>query len=364
MSNLEYYPVLSYINEKLKISIFSKYNNRSYLLFEKMLYEGDVSTFTSEIKLKKSSEYINELLEKYEKKYSIRFSKIIPIIETNTYYTESKKFVSSFKEEHVFSQSDIDKITKKAVSLELENPMYVIGGYMIDSVKIDDIRQDKAINNSGKKITLYGELVIIDSDTFYPIDKIISFSKYTNDNFMVTSYMYKYLDFLENRDVLIEYKSDRTKFSVKNNNTFQNFSIPVGIGHIFQNTYMELSKVYDAKESEKALRFLQDNFSLKIEEFDIYITENITLNRIIEIFTINLDEYLKMFDIQLEKNNIQINNIYCKYSVYNIDEWVNYIKENSELSIAKFKIPKYNNTQKENLITHYCIEQIDKTKSY
>ncbi len=356
------YPSIVYEGEILSVKIISIYDGIPYILKTRKVYDGDITQIQNDEIIKKTIKKIDNTFYYFEDELNLKFSKIYVVIDSIDYYFNKREFGVEFSENREVEKKDLDLILRKAFRKSEEENDYSVVSFITDQIILDDKEIASIVGHAGKKITLKGELVYIDEQTFNVIDNIVNQIKKTFSSYIVSSYSLKKVDSFKNNNAIVEFTTDKIKFLINSRETVQNFTMDLGFGHLFQKLYLNLVKENTATDSEKIVRYLQNNFILNNLKYDIQVTDKLSFNQIIAEFKIIAIEYMKGIFNQIYKKNIKLEKIYIMTENYSDQEWKIFLEENLDFKVEIFNIPRYNTIHKDDLKLLHSIAYFDQIK--
>ncbi len=357
------YGALVYNDEQLYAIAYNVFESQVYLAFRDEIYQGDIKKCKTDDEIIEVAESVNVVFKRIEDELAVRIRTIDLIVDPDTFYFETKSFrTGEFEEEHVLVASDVEKITSRALRYDSANDGYAAANFTANEFFIDDVQKSKPIGESGKNFVFNGELVYIDDATLHPLERIISESKYTKDNVIVSSHLLKYTSKFENKDAIIEFGRSKMKFITKNDDLVQNFAMDFGIGHMYEKVYLELVNTFEPEASEQVVRYLQNNFKLEKIKFDFDIVEGISFNHVVALFRGIASEYVQGILLQVLKQGIEIKRIYSITNDYSNDEWVRFLQSVLELEVKEYKVPAISGNFKSDLKVSNAIVINDKMR--
>lgn len=335
----KYYGALAYNDEELYAIVYNEFEGQQYVVDSKVVYSGDITMLSGMDTVDNIAKRLNDVMGSIEEEIGTRIHRIDLIIEPRQFYYESKSFEVEFEEFHTITVADIEKISDKAVRYDTAKAEYTTANFTPITYSVDGLEKANPIGVNGRKITVTGDLVFIDANTIYPLERIVDDSRYRQLNILVSSHLLKYSRGFKNGDAIIEFGRMKMKFLTKTDNLAQNFNMDFGIGHIYQKTYMQLLEDYSPEDSEKVVRFLQNNFKLTNVKFDFEITAGINYDVANEIFKKIASDYIQGVILQVFKQGIEFKKIYSITNNYANDEWVMFLNSILDLKIEEFKVP-------------------------
>lgn len=358
----KYNGTLAYNDEKIYIIIYNTFEGQHYVIANKILHTGDITKLTGLDEFAKLGKKLNDTLGEIEEELATRIHRLDLIIEPNQFYYEAKSFEVEFEELHTITVNDIEKIAQKAVRYDTANPGYTTANFTPISYMIDGVQKHNPIGEKGKKIVLTGDLVFVDNETLYPLERIIEDSRYRKQEVIVSSHLLKYTETFHNNEAIIEFGRMKMKFLTKSNDLTQNFNMDFGLGHIYQKTYMELLNEFTPEDSEKVVRYMQNNFKLSDVNFDFEVAPGIKYSYVSAIFKKIASEYIQAVILQVYKQGIEFTKIYSITNDYANDEWVKYLKTFLEIDVEEFKVPRVYGNFKQELKIFNAIDAHEKMR--
>lgn len=334
-----YNGVVAYNDEKIKVIVYKNFEGQQYVITNKIVYTGNVVNVSSVDEIEKIAKNLNEVLGRIEDEIGERIHRVDLIVEPNQFYYESKTFEVEFEEAHKIEEEDIKKIIDKAIRYDTAKSGYTTVNFTPVKYLVDGVKRNNPINEVAKKIIVTGDLVFVDIETLYPLERIIEDSRYRKNNTLVSSHLLKYARGFSNKEAIIEFGRMKMKFLTKSEDLVQNFNMDFGIGHIYQKTYMELVDKYPKEESEKVVRYLQNNFKLSEQVFDFEIVAGISYNYALSIFKKIASEYIQGIILQVYKQGIEFKKVYSITNDYPNNEWVTYLNTFLNIDVVEFKVP-------------------------
>lgn len=358
----KYYGAVAYNDEKLYATVYSLFEGQQYVIANELVYSGDIAMLSSMESVGKIAKQLNDTMGGIEEEIGTRIHRLDLIVDPKQFYYESKSFEVIFEEMHAITADDIKKITDKAVRYDTAKAEYTNANFTPTAYIIDGVEKANPIGVNGRKITITGDLVFVDSNTIYPIERIIDDSRYRQDNILVSSHLLKYSRGFNDNEAIVEFGRMKMKFITKTDGLTQNFNMDFGLGHIYQKTYMKLVEEFTPEDSEKAVRCLQNNFKLTDAKFDFELTPGIKFSYASSIFKSIASEYIQGVLLQVYKQGIQIKKIYSITNDYANDEWVQYLKSFLEIEVKEYEVKTVNGNFKQELKIFNSIAVADKMR--
>ncbi|WOO87234.1 hypothetical protein RZE82_08960 [Mollicutes bacterium LVI A0039] len=358
----KYNGALAYNDEKLYAIVYNIFEGQQYVVASEVVHTGDVTAMSGLDDFAKLGKKLNDVLGTIEDEIGTRIHRLDLIVEPNQFYYEAKSFEVEFEEAHMITKADVEKIVDKAVRYDTAKAGYTTANFTPISYLVDNVSKTDPVGCIGKKIVITGDLVFVDSDTLYPMERIIEDSRYRKQDIIVSSHLLKYAGGFANNQAIIEFGRMQMKFLTKTDDLAQNFNMDFGIGHIYQKTYMELLKEFTPEDSEKAVRYMQNNFKLTAVDFDFEVAPGIKYSYALEIFKKIASEYIQGVIYQVFKQGIEFKKIYSITNDYANDEWVMYLKSFLEISVEEFKVPSVSGNFKQELKIFNAIAVNDKMR--
>lgn len=334
-----YNGVVAYNDEKLKVIVYKNFEGQQYVITNEIVYSGNILNVSSVDEIEKVAKNLNDVLGRIEEEIGERIHRVDLIVEPSQFYYESKTFEVEFEETHKIEEEDIKKIIDKAIRYDTAKSGYTTANFTPVKYLVDGVKRSNPINEVAKKIIVTGDLVFVDIETIYPLERIVEDSRYRKNNTLVSSHLLKYARGFSNEEAIIEFGRMKMKFLTKSEDLVQNFNMDFGIGHIYQKTYMELIKKYPKEESEKVVRYLQNNFKLSEQTFDFEIADGISYNYALSIFKKIASEYIQGIILQVYKQGIEFKKVYSITNDYPNNEWVIYLNTFLNIDVVEFKVP-------------------------
>lgn len=335
----KYYGALAYNDEKLYAVVYNTFEGIQYVMACEEVHSGDITSLTAMDDVSKIGKKLNDVMGEIEEEIGERVHRLDLIVEPTMFYYESKSFEVEFEELHMITADNIKKIVDKAVRYDTAKTGYTNANFTPVGYMVDGVEKSNPIGTKGKKIVVAGDLVFVDSNTLYPMERIIDESRYRKQEILVSSHLLKYAQSFNNNEAIVEFGRMKMKFLTKSDNLVQNFNMDFGLGHIYQKVYMELINEFSATESEKAVRYLQNNFKLSDVIFDFEIATGITFSYASELFKKIASEYIQGVILHVYKEGIEFQKIYSITNDYANDEWVLFLKSFLEINVEEFKVP-------------------------
>lgn len=345
----KYYGALAYEDEKLTAIVYNSFEGQQYVIANEEVYSGDITKVTGVDASSSIGKKLNDVLGEVEEELGVRIHRLDLIIDPSLYDYEPKSFEVEFDTMHSITADDIKQIVSRAARYDSAKPGYATANFTPTNYIIDGLEKVNPIGVVGRKIVVSGDIVFIDANTLYPLQKVIDDSRYRMDNIIISSHLLKFAASFHSNEAIIEFGRMRMKFITKSAEYTQNFKIDFGIGHIFQKVYMELVEKHSPEDSEKAVRYLQYNFKLSNLKFDYQIAPDITYNQVLEVFNKIASEYIEGVLLQVYKQGIEFKKIYSITNNYANDEWVRYLKSFLEIEVEEFKITSISGNFKQDL---------------
>lgn len=358
----KYYGALAYNDEKLYAVVYNTFEGQQYVVASELVHSGDITMLTGMETVNNIAKKLNETMGEIEDEIGTRIHRLDLIIEPKQFYYESKSFEVEFEEVHAITNEDLKKIIEKAVRYDTAKADYTTANFTPTAYMVDGVEKKNPIGTNGRKITITGDLVFIDSNTLYPLERIIDDSRYRQLEIFVSSHLLKYSRGFNNSEAIIEFGRMKMKFLTKTDDLAQNFNMDFGIGHIYQKTYMELIEEFSPEDSEKAVRYIQNNFKLSDVKFDFELVPGITHSYVTSIFKKIASEYIQGVLLQVYKQGIEIKKIYSITNDYANDEWVKYLKTFLEIEIEEYKVTTVSGNFKQELKVFNAIAVADKMR--
>ncbi len=358
----KYYGALAYNDEKIYAVVYNVFEGQQYVIANEVVATTDVVNLSGMEEVSKIGKTLNDVLGEIEDEIGTRIHRLDLIIEPNQFYYEAKSFEVEFDELHTITSEDIKKIVDKAVRYDTAKVGYTTANFTPVSYLVDGIEKTNPIGTKGRKIVITGDLVFVDSNTLYPLERVIEDSRYRKQDIVVSSHLLKYAGGFNNNEAIIEFGRMKMKFLTKNEDLAQNFNMDFGLGHIYQKTYMELINEFSAEDSEKVVRYLQNNFKLADVRFDFEIVPGIKYSHVTAIFKKIASEYIQGVILQVFKQGIEFNKIYSITNDYANDEWVTYLKSFLEIGVEEFKVATVSGNFKQELKIFNAIAVHDKMR--
>ncbi len=333
-----FYGALAYNDEVLYAVVYNVFEKQQYVVACIEVYKGDIKELKGLEQIGNIAQALNEKMGELEEQLGGRIHKLDLIIEPEKFYYESKTFEMEFDELHTITNDDIDKILNKVVRYDTAKVDYTIANFTPTLYTVDGMEKNNPLGCNGRVVLVTGDLVYADSNTVYAIERIIDDSRYRKNDLLVSSHLLKYSTGFNNGEAIIEFGRMKIKFLTKNDDLTQNFNLDFGIGHIYQKVYLELSEQISAENSEKVVRYLQNNFKLSEIKFDFEIVEGINYSYAVEMFKKIASEYIQGVILQVYKEGIDFKKIYSITNDYPNAEWVNYLKTFIDMDIEEYKV--------------------------
>lgn len=358
----KYNGALAYNDEKLYAIVYNTFEGQQYVIAKEVVYTGDITALTGLDDFAKLGKMLNDKLGEIEDEIETRIHRLDLIIEPAKFYYEAKSFEVKFDEVHTLTIEDVKKIIDKAVRYDTAKAGYTTANFTPTSYTIDGVAKSNPIGCSGKQIVITGDLVFVDSETLYPLERTIEDSRYRSKDVIVSSHLLKYASGLGNNEAIIEFGRMKMKFLTKTDDLAQNFNMEFGLGHIYQKTYVELIKEFSPADSEKVVRYMQNNFKLSDVNFDFEIVPGIKYSYVSTVFKKIASEYIQGVILQVFKQGIEFKKIYSITNDYANDEWVAYLKTFLELAVEEFKVTTVSGNFKQELKIFNAITVNDKMR--
>lgn len=358
----KYYGALAYNDEKLLAIVYSLFEGQQYIIASEEVYSGDIAMLSGMEGVSKIAKKLNDTMGGIEEEIGTRIHRLDLIIEPKQFYYESKSFEVVFEEMHAITEEDIKKITEKAVRYDTAKTDYSTANFTPTAYIVDGVEKQNPIGVNGRKFTITGDLVFIDSNTLYPLERIIDDSRYRKLEVLVSSHLLKYSRGFNNREAIIEFGRMKMKFITKMDDLSQNFNMDFGLGHIYQKTYIQLVEEFSPEDSEKAVRYIQNNFKLTDVKFDFELAPGILYSYAISIFKSIASEYIQGVILQVYKQGIEIKKIYSITNDYANDEWVMFLKTFLEIEVEEYEVKTVNGNFKQELKVYNSIAVADKMR--
>ncbi|WOO88991.1 hypothetical protein R2F61_08995 [Mollicutes bacterium LVI A0078] len=357
-----YFGALAYNDEKLYAVVYNSYEGQQYVIASREVHVGDITTLSGMEEIAKIGKKLNDVLGEVEDEIGTRIHRLDLIIEPIQFYYEAKTFEVEFEEIHTITPEDIKKIVDKAVRYDTAKSGYTTANFTPVNYVVDGVGKTNPIGAKGRKIVITGDLVFIDSNSLYPLERIIEDSRYRKQDTIISSHLLKYARGFNNNEAIIEFGRMKMKFMTKSENLVQNFNMDFGLGHIYQKTYMELVETHSPEDSEKVVRYMQNNFKLSDIKFDFEVAPGMTYSYVTEIFRKIASEYIQGIILQVFKQGIEFKKIYSITNDYANDEWVKFMKSILEIEIEEFKVNSVSGHFKQELKIFNAIAINDKNR--
>lgn len=358
----KYYGALAYNDETLYAVVYNVFEGQQYVIASEVVYSGDITQLSGMESVSNIAKQLNDTLGEIEDEIGTRIHRIDLIIEPKQFYYESKSFEVEFEELHTIKAEDIKQIVDKAVRYDTAKAEYTTANFTPVTYAVDGVEKTNPIGTKGRKITITGDLVFIDSNTLYPLERIIDDSRYRQLEIIVSSHLLKYSGGFNNNESIIEFGRMKMKFLTKSDGLAQNFNMDFGLGHIYQKTYMELVEEFTPEDCERAVRYIQNNFKLTNIRFDFEIVPGIKYSYVTDIFKRIASEYIQGVILQVYKQGIEFKKIYSITNDYANDEWVAYLKTFLEIEIEEYKVTTVSGNFRQELKVFNAISVTEKMR--
>ncbi len=337
-----YYGALAYNDEKLYTIVYRTFENEQYVISCDEVYRGEIAKVSKPDEINSITTRINEAIKAIEEDIENRIHRIDLIVEPQQFYYEAKSFEADFDEAKVITKADVDNVHKQAVSIEDGKEGYTPVSFIANQYALDNKKTKSPINEQASKMLVIGDLVYADRNTIYALERILDASRYQKQDILISSHLLKYSTNFADEQAIVEFGRKSIKFLVKNNGLVKNYNIEFGIGNFYEQLYLELIKDHDLKESEKAVRFLQNNFNLANTKFDFEIGKDLTFNTVNSQFVKIVNKYIQGIILQVEKQGVEFTKIYSITNDYSNNEWINCLKRFLEVKIEEYKVNSVN----------------------
>lgn len=357
-----YFGALAYNDEKLYAVVYNSFEGQQYVIGNEVVYTGDITKLTGLEELAKVGKLLNDKMGEIEEEIGSRIHRLDIIVEPAMFYYEAKSFEVEFDEFHTITVENIKKILDKAVRYDTAKTGYTTANFTPTGYMVDGIEKVNPVGVKGRKIVVGGDLVFVDSNTLFAMKRIIEDSRYRKQDILVSSHLLKYAGGFNNNEAIVEFGRMKMKFLTKSEDLAQNFNMDFGLGHIYQKVYMELIEEYSPEASEKAVRFMQNNFKLSEVIFDFDVAPEIKFSYVTEMFKKIASEYLQGVILHVYKEGIEFRKIYSITNDYANDEWVEFLKSFLEIEVEEFKVTSVSGNFKQELKIFNAIAVNDKMR--
>lgn len=347
MSN--FYGAIVYNDKQLSVMVYNVFEDQQYIVAKRDIQNIDIRECKSQDVIAKIALEINNNLGMIEDELNIRLHKVDLIVDPDTFYIDTKSFTITFEEPHIFISTDATKIAEQAQRYDNSKPGYVVVNFTSANYIADGVTYQNPVGKKGKNFTVNGELVYVDDPTIFPLEKIVRESRYEIERKLVSSHLLLYTSMFENKQAIIEFGRSGMKFVTKNDDLIQNFTTEFGFGHMFGKIYLELTKSFSEEDSEKAVRFLQNNFKLKPIKFDFEVIPNLNFSTLVGLFKVVATEYFNWTIASVARQGIDIQKIYSIVNGYSNEEWVRFLNDDLNLNAQEYAVPSVTGNFKEDL---------------
>lgn len=358
----KYYGALVYNDEQIDVVAYNAYEGQQYIMGSEVVYKGNISEVKNIDELEQIAQSLNEKMGIIEDEIGTRIHRLDVIVDPEKFYYEAKSFSVDFDEVHTITQSDIDKMIDSALRYDTAKPEYTAANYTAVKYEVDGIEKLNPLATKGKHLVISGDLVFVDSQTLYPLERIVEESRYRQQNVIVSSHLLKYAAGFGNKEAIIEFGRMKMKFMTKNDDIVQNFNMDFGLGHIYMKVYQELLNTHSPEASERVVRYIQNNFKLTPITFDFEITDEILYSEVSELFKKIASEYVQGIILQVYKQGIQFKKIHSITNDYSNDEWIEFLKTFLEIAIEPLKVNSVSGNFKQDLKVYNAISITDKMR--
>ncbi|MFV0247211.1 MAG: hypothetical protein ACK5HS_04725 [Mycoplasmatales bacterium] len=358
------YPCVVYTNNELSVQVYSVLEEQTYFLGEKSIIVQDIRDISGDPSFSKLGSKVKDAFLEFEQELSVRFTHIFVLVEPYDSYYNRREFSADFKEDHKVDAVDFDKIIAKGLRHDEANQGFTVSDFAPIKIFVNDREEtpSQAIGKKPSKLSIEGDLIFNDSNTMYPLGQILDCCSYEVKSYLTTTHLLSYLSGFADKEAVVEFERNKMNIIVKTNDQTQIFAIDLGTSKFFEKTFLELITEHSQEESEAALRYLQNHFVLHPVKYDIQITDNISLNRLIEIFTQRVATDIQGVIVKLAKEGISIRKMYVTIFDYDQREWVEFLKNTQEIEIEQFKVKNANTFLKDKQKILHAITYYDSKK--
>ncbi len=330
------YTIFSYNNYEIKIMVYAVEENKPYLLFDRLIDKINLNEITSDLQKDKISLKVKEVLEQTKQITGKTANELYLVFDPELYYYTRKSYTFDFPEDYTIDRKDMKKMYDHILNDEVAKNGYRVVNFNVKSLIMDNKKSiKKPVGMSMEKLTIAGEVVFADSETYYNLISLIQGSEFRVIESRVGGYVLKEKMDLEPGQGIMEVGTEKISFVVNQQESIKQFSIKWGFRKIFESVYESLQSQYSPEASEQAVVFLMRYFPLKTYKYDVELVENIYVNDLITRFTSIIVEYFTYIFEELKDKKLEINDFKVLVHEYAEDEVINLLNETVKPSVSK-----------------------------
>ncbi len=333
------YTVFSYNNYEIKIMVYTVEEGKPFLLFDRLIDKVNLNEITSDLQKDKISLKVKEVLEQTKQITGKSANELYLVFDPESYYYTRKSYTFDFPENHTIERRDMKKMYDHILNDEVaKNGYRVINFNMKKLVKDLEKEVKKPVGMTMDKLTITGEVIFADSETYYNLITLIQGSEFRVIETRIGGYILKEEIELQPAQGLMEIGTEKISFIVNQDDNIKQFNIKWGFRKIFESVYESLQEQYGADASEEAVVFLMRYFPLKKYKYDAELVEGIYINEIINRFTTILIDYFTYIFEELKRQNLNINEFKVQVHEFAEEEIISLLDEALKPTISKIQI--------------------------
>ena len=350
--------ILCYNDYEFKLLVFSSFDDKPFLMYERIIDKIKINDLTSDLEKDKLSTKIKDVIEEANKQLSINLTKIDICYDPDKYYYSSKAFTFDFEQSHRVTRADIKKVYVHAKTNEQSVTGFVVTDFSISSYRVNDEKYvANPIGMDVNKLQVYGEMIFVDSKTYYNLVSIVSAYEIEVGRIIVGTYMLKKNSIIEDKTAILDIGTERINFVVNKNEDIKQFSIAVGMKKLYEELYKELTAKFEVGESEDAVRFMMNYFTL-FDIPDYMVTENISQTQLASMFRVIVVNYFQYIVNELKSQDIHLSKAYVLLNDYYDVEFISLLNENTTIEFVRYNSDFKGIEKKEMYKAVYAIEEI------
>ncbi len=360
--NKKMYTVFSYNNYEIKIMVYAVEESKSFLLFERLIDKVNLNTITSDLQKDKIALNVKEVLEQTKQITGKTANELYLVFDPEQYYYTRKSYTFDFPKGHTIERKDMKKIYDHILNDEVARNNYRVINFNIKSlVKNGEKEVKKPVGEVVDKLTVTGEIIYADSETYYNLINLIQGSEFRVIESRIGGYVLKENTELAVGQGIMEIGTEKISFVVNQDENIKQFSIKWGFRKIFESVYESLQNTYSPELSEQAVVFLMRYFPLKEYKYDTELSEGITVNEVIRRFVATIVDYFTYIFEELKQQRINVNEYKVLVHEYAEDEVIELLNETLKPVIEKIQTSDKNAIENnDNLKVKLAINSFEK----
>ncbi len=317
------YTIFSYNNFELKVKVYVEEANKTFVLMEELIDKVNINEITSDLQKDKVSLRIKDVLIKTKQFTDDSNDKLYLVFDPENYYYNQESYTFEFPEDHEVTKEDMQKIYSHVSNAEVaKNGYRVVNFNLKEMLKNGTEKINNAIGQKMNKITINGEIVFADAETYYNLTALVQSSGFKIEEVRIGGYLLKEEANLKAGQGIMEIGTEKISFVINQDDKIQQFSIKWGFRKIYETLFESLYQTYGAETSEKAVRFLMDYFPLNEYQFDVELYPDLTINTLIREFKDILNDYFVYIYDELKKQKIVVEEFKILIHEYNDEELI------------------------------------------